>query len=294
MEAPKRETQAWGMLLLSLIPMALLVVSLWPPRSSGGMGGFEVDTVLTDSLNRAWTARHTWKKDSTRRRPVRFAPHAEDTVPLVMQPFDPNTVDSATLRQLGMKPWQARAFVHYREAGARFGKNEDIKRLRWLNDSMYAALEPWMVIEGKDSVVQPMRVVKKDTVLDLNTADTLLLQYIPGIGRGYARRIVNYRRSLGGYVHLRQLSDKEVDIEHWEDFAPYFLIDTTCVKKLVLEGATAARLARHPYITFTQAKALETEQRRRGIRSRAQIERLGVFTEEELERLWPYLQWRYE
>ena len=43
--------------------------------------------------------------------------------------FNPNTADSATFVMLGLRPRQAMAIIHYRNAGGRFRKKEDFKRI---------------------------------------------------------------------------------------------------------------------------------------------------------------------
>ena len=43
--------------------------------------------------------------------------------------------------------------------------------------------------------------------IDLNSADTLALQQVPGIGPSFARRIARYRDQLGGYYTVLQLQE---------------------------------------------------------------------------------------
>ncbi len=48
-----------------------------------------------------------------------------------------------------------------------------------------------------------------DTLIDLNTADELLLQTLPGIGPELADRIVAYREENGPFVAKEQIMDVE-------------------------------------------------------------------------------------
>ena len=43
--------------------------------------------------------------------------------------------------------------------------------------------------------------------IDINTADSLLLQTLPGIGPELADRIVAYREQVGGFVAIEQIKD---------------------------------------------------------------------------------------
>ena len=93
--------------------------------------------------------------------------------------------------------------------------------------------------------------------IELNTADTLLLTELRGIGPGYARRIVGFRRQLGGFYCKEQLLDvygftdelyAKVEAQVWAD--------STKVERLAVNRLGVAQLKRHPYIGYYQALAL--------------------------------------
>ena len=64
-------------------------------------------------------------------------------------PFDPNTADSATFVELGLRPRVARAIVNYRRAGGIFRRPEDFARIYTLSDSDYRRLLPYIYIKHK-------------------------------------------------------------------------------------------------------------------------------------------------
>ena len=93
--------------------------------------------------------------------------------------------------------------------------------------------------------------------VELNTADTLLLTELRGIGPGYARRIVGFRRQLGGFYCKEQLLDvygftdelyAKVEAQVW--------VDASKVTPLRVNQLGVAQLKRHPYIGYYQALAL--------------------------------------
>ena len=233
--------------------------------------------------------------------------YSRDTVVLRLRPFDPNTADSVTLRQLGLRPWQVRNLLKYRAKNGRFRKKEDFRKLYGLTDSAYAALEPFISIVPlpRDSFMwdtlaaDTMRRMfisrKRDTILELNSADTAALQMIRGIGPYTALRIVQYRRQLGGYVSSEQL--REIDrLPHadWDSIVPHFYVCTDSVRLLPLNRASVEKLNAHPYISFTQAKTLYTLRRRRiSIKNMDELQSLlssdSSFSASTLSRLEPYL-----
>ena len=222
--------------------------------------------------------------------------YKKEEVEIRLAPFDPNTADSLLLRQLGLKGWQARTLIHYRSAGARFKQKEDMKKLFFMNDSMYNALEPYIQIEPltEDSTLQDtLRHTfyheKKDTILELNSADTASLRLIRGIGRYTAVKIVNRRERLGGFVSVEQL--REIDNIQADSLIKHFVVDTTLVKTIDLNHCSVERLAAHPYINFEQAKQIYTLRRSLfRLKSKDQILTSGILTEEEYKKVAPYLK----
>ena len=265
------------------------------------------DSVLTqfatyqaqqDSIRKA-----TWKKQYPR-----------DTIAIRMQVFDPNTADSSTLVHLGLKKWQVSNMLKYRAKGGRYRKAEDMKKLYGMTDSMYQALLPYIQIDTvaikqyRDSVRKSQmdsvrtdslpRYIspKRDTILNLRTADTTELKKIRGIGSYRARQIVRYRKELGGFVNTEQLREIKAlqplltDSLQADSLLSHFWIDSIIIVPLQVNSCRAETLERHPYLSFEQAKAVY-ELRRKKIRleSIEQLRRLDCFTEEELRRVEPYL-----
>lgn len=268
------------------------------------------DSVLTqfatyqaeqDSIRKA-----TWEKKYPR-----------DTIAIRMQVFDPNTADSSTLVHLGLKKWQASNMLKYRAKGGRYRQAEDMKKLYGMTDSMYQALLPYIQIDTmavkqyRDSVrksridttqsdsVPRYISPKRDTVLNLRTADTTELKLIRGIGSYRAKQIVRYRQQLGGFTHVEQLREIKalqpllIDTLSADSLLAHFWLDSIIVEPLSVNSIGVERLQRHPYLSFEQAKAIY-ELRRRKVRlnSIEALEQLDCFTPEELLRVAPYLSFK--
>lgn len=305
-----RENQAIGACIVCGIVAAVAAVMLLVSRCSvanepdpalWGMDQYwadslaEVQAMHKDSM---WAARQAeWAAEKEARRLAREAEWAArqtawqaNEVPLRLQSFDPNSADSLTLLEVGLKPWQVRAMLRYRAVGGVYRKPEDMRRMYGMTDSMYAALEPWIAIaplpaDTATPVAQPMAHQKKDTLIELNSADTASLQYLRGIGSVTAMRIVAYRERLGGYVSVAQLAEIGVS-----DSVQNRLTVVPHVSRTIrVNSQSAAAMAKHPYMNYTQATAIEDLRHRRTIRSLDQIEKLGCFSAEEWDKLKPYL-----
>lgn len=229
--------------------------------------------------------------------------YKRDTIAIRMQVFDPNTVDSMTLLHLGFKPWQAKNMLKYRAKGGKYRKKEDLKKLYGMTDSMYLALTPYIYI--KDSIVVDSARIdsvhmdslpkwkspKKDTILNLRTADTTELKLIRGIGSYRAKMIVRYREQLGGYARVEQIMEaRGMDKVIADSILPHFYIDSVVVNKIPINHIRPEVLQRHPYLNFEQAKAIY-EYRRKHIRikSAEELKKIKGLSPTDIEKILIYL-----
>ena len=230
--------------------------------------------------------------------------YKRDTIEIRMQIFDPNTVDSITLLHLGFKPWQAKNMLKYRAKGGKYRKKEDLKKLYGMTDSMYVALEPYIHLTQDSIVVDSAQVdsarmdslpkwrsIKKDTILNLRTADTTELKMIRGIGSYRAKMIVRYREQLGGYAKVEQILEaRGMDKVVADSILPHFYIDSVVVNKMAVNKMRPEVLQRHPYLNFEQAKAIY-EYRRKHIRikSAEELKKIKELGPKDIEKIVIYL-----
>ena len=249
---------------------------------------FEDYQAKQDSIHKA-----KWKKTYKR-----------DTIEIRMQMFDPNTVDSVTLLHLGFKPWQAKNMLKYRAKGGKYRQKEDMKKLYGMTDSMYIALEPYICIQQDSIAVDSAQVdtihldslpkwrsIKKDTILNLRTADTTELKLIRGIGSYRAKMIVRYREQLGGYARVEQILEaRGMDKVVADSILPHFYIDSVVLNKMPVNKIRPEVLHRHPYLSFEQAKAIY-EYRRRHIRikSAEELKKIKGLSPSDIEKISIYL-----
>lgn len=126
--------------------------------------------------------------------------------------------------------------------------------------------------------------------ISVNETDTAEWKKVPGIGSAYAQRIVKYQESLGGYSSVGQL--KEVygmTDELFDKIAP-FVKKEGGVQKVKVNQWEFKRLVHHPYLEYNQVKAIFDLRNRKGrVASIEQLSLLDEFTDKDIERLRPYL-----
>ena len=233
-------------------------------------------------------------------------------------PFDPNTADSTTLLRLGLSPWQVRSIYRYRAKHGRYHNPDDFKRLPGLTNEQWDRLRPLIRIATdfqyvkstqtyQESVDEMEEIEEKlgmsyaalrDTThrqvkirpgqtIDINTADTSQLKMIPGIASKRAARIVNYRRSLGGFVAIEQAMEA---IELPDSVLKYMTVSQVPVSKINVNNLSVQQLMKHPYLNFYQAKAINEYRQNKGdLHTFEELSRLEGFRQTDIERLRPYI-----
>lgn len=224
-------------------------------------------------------------------------------------PFDPNHADSATLRKLGLSEWQTFNMMKYRRRGGRWRSPDDFKRLYGLSQADFERIRPYIRIAesdkrkpfvafnerpygqpvGEKPSYEKQEKLSEGTTVDINSADTTLLKKIPGIGSYYARKIVNYRERLGGFISVTQIGEIEglpAGASRW-----FTVEERTNVKKLRINHAGFKELVRHPYLSYEQTKAIANHIRQYGpIHSLQELRLYHEFTTADLQRIAPYLR----
>ncbi|HQQ95021.1 MAG TPA: helix-hairpin-helix domain-containing protein [Bacteroidia bacterium] len=181
--------------------------------------------------------------------------------------FDPNTANHKDLVNLGLKPATARALIHFREKGFVFKSAEDLKKVYGMKDSDVNRLSAFVRIvsekkvlknEEKDSK-QPEKAVAITSFsrIELNTADSIQLLDIRGIGPVFAGRIIKYRNLLGGYVNSGQLAEVYgMKPEQLESIKSQIRVDSSAIRKLHLNSDEFKLINKHPYIDYDLCKRM--------------------------------------
>jgi len=128
--------------------------------------------------------------------------------------------------------------------------------------------------------------LKPGATIDLNSADTMLLKRVPGIGSSFARRIVKYRDLLGGYYVVEQLQEVYgMDRERYDAIHPYFTIGTA-VRPLTL---TIDSISYHPYLSWRHKRTLRRLLEEEQPLDWSHLMATGDFTRDDSLRLAPYM-----
>lgn len=103
-------------------------------------------------------------------------------------------------------------------------------------------------------------------MIDINTADSVTLLKLPGIGPYFAMKILKWRDRLGGFVaHDQLLEVNRLPPETVERIGSMIHFTPDAVKKLDFNSLTWEELANHPYLSAIQARALVSYREKHGL-----------------------------
>lgn len=208
-------------------------------------------------------------------------------------PFDPNTVSKEELIQLGFKEKAAQTFIKFRNKGFVFKQKEDVQKIYGVSEALYAQIEPYILIKNsvgikKDAPTGSATSMSKK--LELNTADSLSLIELKGVGPGYAKRILKYRSLLGGFADIAQVKEiYGMTDELYQLIASQCTVNTAAIKKININSVDFKTLNKHPYIDYELTKHIFNFKKTAPI---SEVNLLQVIEDEELlVKIKPYVEY---
>lgn len=144
--------------------------------------------------------------------------------------------------------------------------------------------------DQKERAAEP-RKERKIELINLNEADSAMLEALPGIGEHLSARIIKYRDRLGGFHEVAQLKevyglqDTVLKILASRVFVPL----NGSLTKLDVNKCSYADFRHHPYMGHAFAKSLVAFRKTHGeIKTIEDLYQLVAVKKEEIERMKPY------
>lgn len=215
---------------------------------------------------------------------------------ILWRKFDPDTCNEKSWEQMGLTPKQSLIIERYKKAIGGFKTKEQLAKVYGIENDQMDSLLKYVKIKE-----QPIRQTKKNhpvenKLVELNSADTIALKSLPGIGTVLSSRIIKYRNLLGGFYSARQLLEVYgVTPECLSEIEPLLTIDTLTIKKLDINFSSAGELAAHPYIGKNKGREIATFRSKNGpIVNPLILFEKGVFEKQQFDKIRPYLATKTE
>ena len=208
--------------------------------------------------------------------------------------FNPNTISADSLVDLGLSPKQAQVILNYRSKGGKFNIPDDFSKIHVIDSSTFARLKPWIRIASNCITFADTSNGKKITeilLVELNSADTIALTKLKGIGRSFARRIVSYRDLLGGFYSINQLSEVYgLSPDVVNSIKQNLRLDSSAIRRININLVSYEELKGHPYITDYQAKSIIYYRSKKGtIGGIAELMENKLLPDDRFQKIAPYL-----
>jgi competence ComEA-like helix-hairpin-helix protein len=211
--------------------------------------------------------------------------------------FNPNNLPEEDWKRLGFSQKQINVIKNYENKGGKFKTKEDVKKMYCITPKQYASIEPYIKIEVAEKE-QPAVKVNENVfanknvfpLLEINTADSVQLVKLKGIGAYFATKIIKYRNLLGGFLEKEQLMEVwNLDRNKYNEFEQYITLDVSKVKRININTCSAQEL-KHPYLKWNQVNAIVNYREKHGkYKTVDEIKQTDLVDDETLRKIAPYL-----
>ena len=213
--------------------------------------------------------------------------------------FDPNTLNESGWKKLGLREKTISTIKNFLSKGGRFRIPEDIRKIWGISKYQAEHLIPYVAIKASETSAgidfhkyERKPFTQKSTAsIDANKADSNAFQSLPGIGAGYARRIVKFRDRLGGFYNVNQVAETfGLPDSTFQKIKGYLQISAEGIKKININLADMEQLKEHPYIRYKLANAIVQYRSQHGnFLSVEDIKKIMLVTDEVYLKLSVYL-----
>ncbi len=295
------------LVLVTLIVVVVLLPAIWPSKKATLPSKQQLEQL------KAATARlhHTDSNYQNPEMPVKrnyAAVAGYSKIAAETFFFDPNTLDAAGWKRLGIRDKTAATIMHYLQKGGKFKKPEDLSRIYGLFKDDYERLLPYVQIKGALPPLKtndnnnvavapttgagyPKPVRTAPQMVEINSADTSALIALPGIGAKLAARIVNFRTKLGGFYNVQQVAETfGLPDSTFMRIQPLLQCSPAGLQLLNINTADANTLKQHPYIRWNLANAIVQYRSQHGnFKSVEDLLQIALITPEVLAKIKPYV-----
>jgi competence protein ComEA len=211
--------------------------------------------------------------------------------------FNPSNLSESNWKRLGLSEKQIHTIKNYESKGGKFRTKNDLKKMYCINEELYNSLEPYIKIEEIKSIKNSLTSTNTNfinnkfvNIIELNTADSAQLIGLKGIGAFYAKAIIKYRNSLGGFFSKEQLMEVwKFDKTNFDEIEQYVTVDASKIKKVNINTCEAVELKR-PYIKWNVANAIVNYRKSHGnYKAIAEIKNTDLVDEELYSKIVFYL-----
>jgi DNA uptake protein ComE-like DNA-binding protein len=194
--------------------------------------------------------------------------------------------------QFGLSEKQASVVLKFTKRGIH--SNDELQKIKFIPKQTFENIKDFTQYTLKDTDAKVKQVVQgasSPTIVNANEANEEVLMKIKGLGPFYARQIIKYQQQLGGFVRKEQILEVwKMTPEVYAQIQAQLSCETTMIRKLSINEATAEELQAHPYLNWNQANSIvKMRIQKGGFKSIDEIRESVIIDQETFEKVRPYL-----
>jgi len=236
-------------------------------------------------------------KKVTQDNPAYYSSKVENKLILPLELFNPNDYLQEDWEKLGFTEKQASSIIKFKNAIHGFKKPKDISKLYCVPKDYFNQLEPFINLpRGDEKFIQKISEATKSqksvSIIELNSADSLELLKIRGIGPYWAKRILRFRNQWGGFYQKEQL----LNIKGFPDSLYQLVnekvsVDSMKVERIPINSISLEELNKHPIGWYGVAKTIVNYRDQHGpFQAFSDFKKLYALKPEKIELLVHYVK----
>ena len=169
-------------------------------------------------------------------------------------PLNINTATPSDFMAIGFPDYIAERVCTFREKVRMFESIADLKEIYGIDTFMVNALSDQLHVNLDDL-----------PKIEMNTATAAEWESLKGIGKTYAKRILQYRDRLGGFYSAAQLLEVYgVDSALYESISFRLKVEKNRIETININSSSLQELASHPYISWREADLIKNYRKQHG------------------------------
>ncbi len=303
----KKEKRGTLFILTVVILIFICAKYIYPLIVKNDMVDMVQITALSDSLKEIQAAEKEYPGKGYRnegKENYRRFPGRDDKIPFTgsLFYFDPNTLDEAGWKRLGLREKTIATIQNYLSKGGKFREPGDIRKIWGLREEekerlvpfvrlISAAAPPRQYNEHYPAYEKKVYEKKIPEAIDINSGDSASYVSLPGIGPGFSKRIINFREKLGGFYKVEQVAETfGLPDSVFQKIKPLLKISGTEIRKININTATNDELKAHPYIRWQLANVITEYKKQHGnFKEMVDLKKIMVIDDIIYQKILPYL-----
>ncbi len=230
--------------------------------------------------------------------------------------INPNSLNFKEWMALGLNYKEAGTILNYKNKAGDFLSKKDFEKIKSIPKEKINLLMPLLQLpealpthktiqkeeskpENKSAFIyeekkaqQEKNGKKKLEIFELNSCNSKALKQFDCLDSMMVQKIIQKRKSLGGFISLNQLFEIDsLPISCIDAIKKFAITDTSMIRKIDINSVSIKNLGRHPYMGYNIASALVNFRDKHGKFSGPNdLKKCMIMTNERIEKIKPYLE----